>query len=459
MNRDIAPGPDDIRDCCEGSIPGVLATCAPDGTPNVSYLSQIEYLDAEHLALSFQFFNTTRRNILANPVARLLLIHPLTAAMFRVGLRYERTETSGPLFERMRAKLAGIASHEGMSGVFRLRGSDLYRITDIEAVPGQPMPAPARPASRLAALRRVSARLNAATDLAAAFDAVLDGLTEDFGIEHALLLMPDGSGTRLYAVGSRGYDDSGIGAEIPLGAGVVGIAAISRTPIRINFRAMEYSYGRAIREAALQGGLGDRLETQIPFPGLAEPNSQLAVPILSPGPAPALLGALYVESTHTMRFSYDDEDALVTLAAQLALAMRLLQAAEPAVIEDEIDERPPAIGAPIANGGPPLVVRHYAENHSVFLGDSYLIKGVAGSIFWTLIRDHAQTGRTGFSNRELRVDPRIGLPDLSDNLEARLILLQRRLVEYQASVRIEKTGRGRFRLCVQRPLQLVDIPA
>jgi len=450
----VQAAPDDIRDCCEGAIPGVLATCAPDGTPNVSYLSQIEYLDAGHLALSFQFFNTTRRNILANPVARLLLIHPLTGAMFRVGLRYERTETSGPLFERMRAKLAGIASHEGMSGVFRLRGSDVYRITDIESVPGRPMPAPPRPASRLAALRRSSARLNAATDLASAFDAVLDGLVEDFGIEQALLLMPDGSGTRLYAVGSRGYDDSGVGAEIPLGAGVIGIAAASRTPIRISFRALEYSYGRAIREAALQGGLGDRLETRIPFPGLAEPNSQLAVPILSTGAVPALLGVLYVESMQMMRFSYDDEDALVTLAAQLALAMRLLQAAEPATIEDEIDERP----APLANDAPPLVVRHYAENHSVFLGDSYLIKGVAGSIFWTLMRDHAQSGRTVFSNRELRVDPRIGLPDLSDNLEARLILLQRRLVEHEASVRIEKTGRGRFRLCVRRPLQLVDIP-
>ena len=374
--------------------------------------------------------------------------------MFRVGLHYERTETSGPLFERMRAKLAGIASHEGMSGVFRLRGSDIYRITDIEAVPGRPMPSPPRIASRLAALRRVSAKLNAATDLAAAFDAVLDGLVEHFGIEHALLLMRDGSGTRLYAVGSRGYDDAGIGAEIPLGAGVVGIAATSRTPIRINFRAMEYSYGRAIREAALQGGLGDRLETQIPFPGLAEPNSQLAVPILSAGAAPTLLGVLYVESPQTMRFSYDDEDALVALAAQLPLSMRLLQTSEPAAVEDEIDEPP----APIESG-PPLVVRHYAENHSVFLGDSYLIKGVAGSIFWTLMRDHAHSGRTLFSNRELRVDPRIGLPDLSDNLEARLILLQRRLVEHAASVRIEKTGRGRFRLCVQRPLQLVDIPA
>ena len=65
-----------LRDCLDGAIPGVVSTCAPDGTPNIAYMSQGQYVDGEHLALSYQFFNLTRQNILANPRPTLGLNHP-----------------------------------------------------------------------------------------------------------------------------------------------------------------------------------------------------------------------------------------------------------------------------------------------------------------------------------------------------------------------------------------------
>jgi adenylate cyclase len=102
-------------------------------------------------------------------------------------------------------------------------------------------------------------------------------------------------------------------------------------------------------------------------------------------------------------------------------------------------------------------VRHFEENDSIFLSGDYLIKGVAGAILWSLVSDFVSSGRTRFTNRELRLDPRIRLPDLSDNLEARLILLQKRLGERAAAIQIEKTGRGQFRLAVSRPLQLASV--
>ena len=446
---------DAIRGCLEGAIPAQMATSSPDGTPNVAYLSQVQYVDDEHVALSFQFFNKTRQNVLANPRATLLLVHPQTAAFYRLHVEYLRTETAGPLFETMKAKLAGIASHSGMAGVFRLLGSDVYRVHAIEVLPGESLPAPAPRCGLMPALRRSAERLTRCRDLDGLLDETLACLEREFGIPHAMLLMADVPGERLYTVGSRGYPASGVGSEIPFGCGVIGVAAREGTPIRISHMTAEYAYLRSIRASAAEGGLAAMLETEIPPPGLADPHSQLAVPIFGCG---RLVGVLFVESAQDLRFGYDDEDALVTLAGQIGAAVLNLQAsAETPGDERAPAERPDADMPTVA--GAPVVVRHFAADHSVFLDDDYLIKGVAGAIFWALVRDHADARRTAFTNRELRLDPRIRLPDLSDNLEARLILLERRLVERRAAVRIEKTGRGRFRLRVDRPLQLVDVPS
>lgn len=439
---------DAIRECLEGNIPSLVATCAPDGTPNVSYVSQVHYVDGAHVALTYQFFNKTRENVLANPRATLFLVHPTTFARYRLAATYLRTETEGPLFESMKAKLAGIASHTGMSGVFRLLGSDIYRVIGIETVPGPVVPALPPRRSLLASLRAASQRLNACTDLASLLDEALDSLARVFGVDHAMVLMFDATAQRLYTVASRGYESSGVGSEIPLGQGVIGVAARELTPIRISHATTEYGYGRAIRAAAAAAGMADRLETEIPFPGLPESRSQLAVPIVACG---RLVGALYVESTEDRRFGYDDEDALVALAAQLGTGIHILQATE------GHDEAPAGAAGRLPVEGAPVVVRHYAENDSVFLGEDYLIKGVAGAIFWKLARDYVNEQRVEFTNRELRLDPSIRLPDISDNLEARLVLLQRRLDEREAALRIEKTGRGRFRLCVRRPVKLVEV--
>ena len=444
---------DAIRACLEGAVPATLATCDAQGVPNVAYLSQVEYVDPKHVALSFQFFNTTRRNVIANPVARLVVTDPETVARYRLLIRYLRTETSGPLFERMRAKLAGIASHTGMAGVFRLQGSDVYAVEDIERMPGEIVMAPAGSRRNLlAAVRACTRRMGSAADLASLLDATLQGIREEFGIEHAMILVLDPAGERLYTVASMGYPESGVGSEIALGQGVVGVAARERSPIRIGHATSEYAYGRAVRESALREGLA--LETQIPLPGLAGSRSQLAVPIEAFG---RVAGVLFLDSPEDLRFGYDDEDAMAAVAAQLGSGMHALQSAEASEVDGASAAAAPAKPAPAP--GPALLVRHFAENDSVFLGDEYLIKGVAGAIFWALLQDYVGRGRTRFTNRELRLDSRVRLPDLADNLEARLILLEKRLAEREAPVRIEKTGRGQFRLRVSTPLQLAAVSA
>jgi adenylate cyclase len=439
---------DGIREALDGVIPGTIATCSSDGTPNVTFLSQVEYVDNEHIATSYQFFNKTRQNILENPYARVLVIHPYTAARYRLLIKYLRTETEGPLFERMKAKLAGIASHTGMAGIFRLRGSDIYRVLEIECVAGRTVEAP--PARNcLSALRATAERIRGCTDLDGLFQETLGSLDALFGIRHAMVFMLDGPAGRLYAVASRGYKESGVGSEIAVGDGVVGVAARERTPIRIGHMTSEYDYGRAIRRHIEQGGMGVILENEIPLPGLPESRSQLAVPILAVG---RMHGVLFVESSEDLRFGYDDEDALVALAAQLGVMIHAQHQLSEATEEFTPNETAPSVAA-----GTPLLIRHYCEDDTIFVGDDYLIKGVAGSILWTLVCDYSEKKRTSFTNRELRLDPRIHLPDIGDNLEARLVLLRRRLSERESHIHIEKTGRGRFSLAVTRPLELMQI--
>ncbi|MBL8699884.1 MAG: hypothetical protein JNK67_16010 [Alphaproteobacteria bacterium] len=104
-------------------------------------------------------------------------------------------------------------------------------------------------------------------------------------------------------------------------------------------------------------------------------------------------------------------------------------------------------------------VRYYERDGSVFLDTHYLIKGVAGAIFWKLARESMGNRRSEFSLRELRLaGSELRLPEFHDNLSVRLLLLQRRLAERGAAMQIHKAGRGRFRFDVQRPLRLTGVP-
>lgn len=440
-----------LRNCFEGAVPSALSTCASDGTPNIAYLSQVQFVDRNHIATTFQFFNKTRQNILANPYALLKVVDPFTGSGHRLHIRYLRTETSGPLFESMKAKLAGIASHTGMADVFKLLGSDIYEVLQVETVVSPVASAQVAHHDKLPMLRHMGAQLNASRDLSELLDNTLSVLQTVCQIGHTMILKLDECGESLFTVASRGYEASGIGSEIPMGHGVIGVAARERTPIRISHMTSEYIYGKAVRDSAEAMGLHHQLETAIPMPGLPECRSQMAVPILA---GQDLYGVLYVESPQDLRFTYDDEDMLQILTQQFGWMAKNLGSADLGDVPAD-----PETLSPERTTTPPLEsrevqVRYFKADHSVFLDEDYLIKGVAGAIFWKLVQLRQQEGRDQFTNRELRLAPDLSLPDIADNLEARLVLLQRRLAERSHCVKMHKTGRGRFQLQVTQPLRL-----
>jgi hypothetical protein len=107
-----------------------------------------------------------------------------------------------------------------------------------------------------------------------------------------------------------------------------------------------------------------------------------------------------------------------------------------------------------ATDGASITVRYFPSDDSVFIDEAYLIKGVPGRIFQKLLQLYLEQKRQEFTNREIRLDPSLKLPEFQDNLEARLILLRRRLEERTDVVRLDHVGRGRLRLSVLRPVRL-----
>ena len=98
----------------------------------------------------------------------------------------------------------------------------------------------------------------------------------------------------------------------------------------------------------------------------------------------------------------------------------------------------------------------HRDDEAIFVDREYLTRGVAALIAWKLLSAYQREGRTAFTNRELRMDPSLKLPDLKDNLESRLILLRKRLDEKCPELRIVPSSRGKFALQVAAAIELVE---
>lgn len=438
-----------IDDCFQGSVPAVICSVAADGTPNTTFLSIVHRLGDTHIGLSRQFFSKTTANLLVNPRALVEVIDPATGRQYRLEVSYERTEESGQLFDYVSARLDAIASHTGMAGIFKLASVDICRVLACSAVPNDfdVEPAP-RPRVDLALVESASRKIAAAANGDELVTIVLDYLVEQCGYEHAIFLLADEKGERLYTVGSRGYPESGAGSEVGLGDGIIGVSGERRQSINMGNLPAELTYSRTMREGWLRSGPESDIEREIPLPGLANAISQLAVPVEARG---RLFGVICLQSGSPGRFGSDDEAVVKLIAGQTALVMSILGAQAASA---------PSFVAEVADAvreSPAVRVRHYAEDDSVFIDSDYLIKGVAGRVLWRLLRSYSDEKRVEFTNKEMRLDPTLDLPDIKDNLEARLILLRRRLEDRCDFLRIANTGRGRFRLLVQRDFTLQEV--
>ena len=123
--------PEEVKPAMQGVIPSHVVTCSRDGIPNASVISQVYYVDPDHVALSHQFFNKTTRNVRENPRAVVCITHPETLETWDLELEYDHSETDGPVFEQMDMQIEAIASMTGMKGIFKLRSADVFRVLSV----------------------------------------------------------------------------------------------------------------------------------------------------------------------------------------------------------------------------------------------------------------------------------------------------------------------------------------
>jgi len=210
---------------------------------------------------------------------------------------------------------------------------------------------------------------------------------------------------------------------------------------------MRCFFSRAILSTAQHRGKENLLENEIAPPGLPDVQSQLVAPLVA---RDRLWGVLCLQSPVTGRLLAADE-RLIQIAARHLAAMMAMLARPDATVPKAAPASRTAVRSPIN-----AIVKHYEADDSIFIEDAYLIKGVVGRIFWRLVQSHARTGRVDFTNKEIRLDSDLKLPDIKDNLEARLILLRRRLEARCDFLRLNRVGRGQFHMEVQRQLTLEE---
>jgi hypothetical protein len=438
-----------LASCFQGILPAHLFTCSSDGLPNAAYLSHVDYVDPHHVALSFQFFNKSRRNIAENPNALVLVTDPDTGQGWQLRLRYVRSETSGPLFDRMALRIEAIASYCGLKGIFKLRAADVYEVQAIGPAPEEAgidcarlriaAGAEPNPIFTTLALQELAVTINRADSLEALVDGILRGLDESFGFKHSAILVPAEEPGVLVTIATRGYDDNGAGAEVRFGEGIAGMVAEAQQPIRISGLVRGMLYALAMHRDALAEAEGRPARRRIPMPGLASPNSQLGVPLMVRG---ELVGVLCLESDVPYRFHEEDKASIELLGSYLAIAMQNMQLTERSA--EAAEPAQPDVEAAHLHGTREVV--YYEADETIFVDGEYLIRSLPARILWRLLRQHDTAGRVEFTNRELRADKSLKLPEWKDNLESRLLLLRRRLEQKCPDVRLVPRARGRFAL-------------
>lgn len=422
MSDLIALGAPEIEECLRGSIPMAIATCSAKGVTNVTYVSRVHRVGNDRIALSNQFLGKTKRNLAENPRASLLAISPATYAQYRIDVVFEQSQKSGAIFEELRRDIDALAALGGATQGFRLLSADIFRINQVTRVFAAQVDTAAggsRP-ELAAGYVEMLGEIASLAGRTSVLDQLVEGVRREFTPVHpgSLITLFRRDGIELEIVEPR---DSST-PELEGIRGALNLVATRNEPLRLDNLVLSSRYGTVLA--------GENPTSVRDRTTRSEVKSLAAAPVTRDG---EVRGVIAWTSTEVGRFGAADLAALRVVAS---FVVPYLAAESSAPASQGVEQSP--------GGGSLFSIM--ADDASVFLDYDYIIRGLGGEILSYLLETYTETGRTEFSNRELRSAPSLEIPGLKENLESRLLELQRRLEEKSSPVTIVKTARGRFRL-------------
>lgn len=173
----------------------------------------------------------------------------------------------------------------------------------------------AQRAAEVEVLRHIASSINSTLDLDQIYHLVLGTMDEFFGFRHSIILLLEDTDT-LRVVASHGYEDQPLGGTVIVGTGVIGTVAKRRRLMRVHNLGRQRAYFSTIRTQMEEAGRTSELSEVGPVPGLADPESQIAIPLMIKD---KLIGVFSVESREPRSFS-DDQETLVSIVANQAAA-------------------------------------------------------------------------------------------------------------------------------------------
>ena len=177
----------------------------------------------------------------------------------------------------------------------------------------------ARKSEEVKIIQQISTEIVATLELDKILDTILAAMDSVLGFEHCMILLAaQTEEDKLVLTASRGYEDSGIGVEVPFGQGVIGVVAKKRRMIRMGNIQTQLAYQANVRKRMQEADGGDTVQEMAKLPGLENAQSQIAIPLLVQD---KLVGVFAVESEKGNAFDELDGVLLSIVANQVASAI------------------------------------------------------------------------------------------------------------------------------------------